>query len=197
MTRTFSVDKTYVPAIICAGLVLRLIVALRAPCIEMDGIGYATIADQFAKGLFRAGLNNVFSPLYPFFVSLLHLAVVADVELAGRLVSVFSGVLLIWVSFLFARRLFRDSGKATWVAALVAFHPYLVRYSGQALSESLTALLFTLAVFSFYVGWRKERRPVIGFSGFCLLLVQAAHPGPGCTRLQRTPCLAIMGVCTG
>jgi hypothetical protein len=165
----------YLPAVICAGFALRLLVALKAQCIEMDGIGYATIADQFGKGLFRAGLNNVFSPMYPFFVSLLHLAV-PDVELAGRLVSVFFGVLLIWISFLFASRLLCDSAKAVWVAVLVAFHPYLVRYSGQVLSESLAAFLFTLTVFSFYAGWQDRRRAALVVSGVCLLLTYLTRP---------------------
>jgi hypothetical protein len=98
------------------------------------------------------------------------------VELAGRLVSVFFGVLLIWISFLFARRLFHDSGKAVWVAVLVAFHPYLVRYSGQVLSESLAAFLFTLTVFSFYVGWQDRRRAALFVSGLCLLSTYLTRP---------------------
>ena len=37
-------------------------------------------------------------------------------------------VLLIWICFLFANRLLRDSRKALWTAAVVAFDPYLVRF---------------------------------------------------------------------
>ena len=175
MTRVFSAERMCLSAVVCAGFVLRFLIVLKTPCIEMDGIGYATIADQFGHGLFRQGLNNVFSPMYPFFVSLLHFAT-PDVELAGRLVSLFFGVLLIWISFLFARRLFNDGGKAVWVAVLVAFHPYLVRYSAQVLSESLTAFLFTLTVFSFYVGMQERRRAALAFSGFCLVLTYLTRP---------------------
>ena len=175
MTRAFSAERMYLSAAVCAGFALRLVVVLKTPCIEMDGIGYATIADQFGRGLFREGLNNVFSPMYPIFVSLLHFAT-PDVELAGRLVSLFFGVLLIWISFLFARRLFNDGGKAVWAAVLVAFHPYLVRYSGQVLSESLAAFLFALTVFSFYVGWQERRRAALALSGFCLVLTYLTRP---------------------
>jgi hypothetical protein len=175
LTKTFSVEKTYLSAVVFAGFALRLLVILKSSCIEMDGIGYATIADQFAKGLFRQGLSNVFSPMYPFFVSLLHLAV-PDVELAGRLTSLFFGVLLICLSFVLANRLFRDRGKAIWMAALVAFHPYLVRYSGQVLSESLATFLFTLVVFLFYVGWQDRRRGVLAACGFCLVLAYLTRP---------------------
>ncbi len=141
----------------------------------MDGIGYATIADQFAKGLFKEGLNNVFSPMYPLFVSLLHLAV-PDVELAGRVVSLFFGVLLIWISFLFANRLLGGSRKALWTAALVAFHPYLVRFSSQVLSESVATFLFTLSVFSFFLGWQERRRPALALSGLCLVMTYLTRP---------------------
>jgi len=141
----------------------------------MDGIGYATIADQFAKGLFREGLNNVFSPMYPLFVSLLHLAV-PDVELAGRVVSLFFGVLLIWISFLFANRLLGDSRKALWMAALVAFPPYLLRFSSQVLSESVATFLFTLSVFSFFLGWQERRRSALALSGLCLVMTYLTRP---------------------
>jgi hypothetical protein len=175
LTRSFSAEKFHLPAVIFAGFVLRSLVALKSPAIEMDGIGYATIAEQFSKGLFREGLNNVFSPMYPFFMSLFHLAV-PDMEVAGRVSSVFFGVLLIWVSFLFANRFFRDRTKAVWTAALVAFHPYLVRYSGQVLSESLATLLFALAVFFFYVGWQERSRPALVSSGLCLVMTYLTRP---------------------
>lgn len=175
MTKAHSFEKTYLPALLCAGFVLRLLIVLKAPCIEMDGIGYATIADQLARGLFREGLNNVFSPMYPLFVGLLHI-VVRDVELAGRLVSLFFGVLLIWISFLFADRLLRDKGRAAWAAALIAFHPYLIRYSGVVLSESTATFFFVLTVFSFYVGWQEQRRGILAASGFCLVLTYLTRP---------------------
>jgi 4-amino-4-deoxy-L-arabinose transferase-like glycosyltransferase len=175
LTKTFSLEKTYAPAIICAGFALRLLVVLKSVCIEMDGIGYATVADQFVNGLFREGLGSVFSPMYPFFVSLLHLAV-PDVELAGRLISLFFGTLLIWTSYLFAARLFRDRRKAMWTAALVAFHPYLVEYSGRVLSESLATFLFASSAFSFYIGWEERKRSLLALSGFCLVLTYLTRP---------------------
>lgn len=175
MTRALSVEKTYLPAVICAGLALRLIVVLRSSCIEMDGIGYATIADQFANGSFREGLGNVFSPMYPFFVSLLHLAL-PDVESAARFVSLFFGVLLIWVSFLLAKKLLQDRNKAILTAVLVAFHPYLIAYSGRVLSESLATFLFTSVVLSFYVGWQEHKRGALAICGFCLVLTYLTRP---------------------
>src|SRR5208283_1474018 len=121
-----------------------------------DGISYATMAEQFSKGLFGQALGSVFPPFYPLFIALFHFAI-PDVELAGRLVSLVFGMVTIYVSFLFARRLLHDETKAAWVAFLLAFQPYLVRYSGAVLSESIAVFLFAVTVFAFYVGWREGR----------------------------------------
>ena len=108
-------------------------------------------------------------------VGFFHL-VIPDVELAGRLVSLVFGMLTIWVSFLFARRLLRDGTKAVWVAFLLAFQPFLVRYSGAVLSESLAVFLFTVTVFAFFTGWREERRWCMVVSGLCLTLTYLTRP---------------------
>ncbi len=162
--------------VLAAGLALRSLVLFNFSAIEVDGTAYATIADQFSKGLFPEGLSNVFSPMYPAIIALFHL-LIPDIELAGRLVSLVCGVLLIYVCYLFARRLFVDDGrKALWVAFLVAFQPHLVVYSGQVLSESFTVLSFTLSVFAFYVGWQENRRAMIMLSGLFLVLTYLSRP---------------------
>jgi hypothetical protein len=99
-----------------------------------------------------------------------------DVELAGRLVSLVAGMLTVYLSFLFANRMLHDGTKAVWVAFLLAFQPYLVRYSGAVLSESLAVFLFAVTVFSFYMGWREERRWCMVVSGLCLTLTYLTRP---------------------
>ncbi len=121
------------------------------------------MADDFAKGLFSRAMESVFPPVYPLFVALFHL-VIPDVETAGRMVSLLRRPFDLHF-FLFARRFFRDEGKALWVALLVAFHPYLVRYSGAVLSEACAAFLFTATVFSFYMGWQEGKAPLHRHSG--------------------------------
>jgi len=160
---------------LAVGLVLRLVILLSAPAIELDGIGYATMAGQFAKGLFSQALGGVFPPVYPLIVASFHL-VVPDVELAGRLVSLVAGMLTIYVSFLFAKRMLHDGTKAVWVAFLLAFQPYLVRYSGAVLSESLAVFLFAITVFAFYTGWQGHQRWCIVVSGLCLTLTYLTRP---------------------
>jgi hypothetical protein len=172
---TYPSERICLLVALCTGLALRLLILLRASAIEMDGIGYATMAEQFVRGLFGQALGNVFPPFYPLFVGLFHL-VIPDVELAGRLVSLVFGILLIYVSFIFAKRILGSGGKAVLVAFLVALHPYLVRYSGTVLSESLATLLFTVTVFTFYTGWQEESRWCIVASGLCLALTYLTRP---------------------
>lgn len=154
---------------------LRVFILANNTAIEMDGVSYATMGDQISKGFFGQALSNVFSPMYPVFLGLFHL-VVRDLELSGRLVSLVSGMLVIYLSFLLGRKVSGSGTKALAVALLLAFQPHLVRYSGQVLSESLATLLFTLTVFCFYVGWQGHRRSFIAVSGFCLVLAYLTRP---------------------
>lgn len=175
MTTAYRRGGISIFPILFLGLAVRTYIVATSPAIELDGIGYATMAEQFAKGQFGRALGSVFPPVYPLFTALLHLAI-PDVELAGRLVSLVFGILLIYASFLFARKLLHDDGKALWVAFLLALQPYLIRYSGQVLSESCATLLFSVTVFFFYVGWRAERRGFIAASGLCLTLTYLTRP---------------------
>jgi 4-amino-4-deoxy-L-arabinose transferase-like glycosyltransferase len=163
------------PAITIVGCMLRILALVNNSPIEMDGIEYTRIGNAFSIGHFRDGLNSVFPPGYPFVIGLFH-AIVPDFELAGRLVSVVFGTFLICLSFFFGRKALKDDRKALFLSFLVAFHPYLIRYSGQVLSESLTTFVFTLALFSFYVGWQEHRRLLIAAAGFCLVLAYLTRP---------------------
>jgi len=175
LNRTFPSERVCLLIALATGALLRLPILLNAPAIELDGIGYATMADDFTRGLFGRALSSVFPPVYPLSVALLHLAI-PDVELAGRLVSFAFGILLIYVSFLFAKRLLRDDARALWAAILLALQPYLIRYSGQVLSESLATFLFATTVFTFYIGWQDGRRGYIAASGLCLTLTYLTRP---------------------
>lgn len=170
-----SYETKCLSAALFAALILRFFILVKADTIEFDGIAYATMGEAFLRGDFREALNNVFSPMYPLFIALFHL-VIPDVELAARLVSLVSGLVLIYVSFLFAKRLFNDTAKALWVAFLLVLHPYLIQYSGFALSESLATLLFTVTVFSFYYGWQTDSRVAVVVSGLCLTLTYLTRP---------------------
>lgn len=170
-----QIELKYLFAAMSGGCILRVLALLNNPAIEMDGIQYARAGEAFSAGRFGEGLSNVFSPGYPLFIALVH-SVVPDLELAGRLVSVLFGTLLIGLAFFLGKKVLKDDGKAVWLSFLVAFHPYLVRYSGEVLSESLAIFLFTLAIFSFYMAWQENGSIFAVLSGLCLALTYLTRP---------------------
>lgn len=171
--RSLSVNKRLY-LILLVGLLLRVFDMVNAVIIERDGIAYARMGENFARGAFREALSSVFSPFYPLVIALFHL-LIPDIELAGRIVSLVFGVLLIYVCFLFLKRLLDDK-KALVGAFFVAIHPYLVRYSAQVLSESLATFLFAATIYLFYKGWLERDVKAIGLSGFFLALTYLTRP---------------------
>ena len=160
--------------ILLLGFGVRSLDIVNARAIEMDGVSYAQIAEHLASGAFSEALRNVFPPFYPLVIALFHL-VIPDLETACRLVSLACGLLLICGSY-FALRRFVGAEKALWGAFFIAIHPYLARYSAQALSESLATLLFAATVFFFYVGYAEKSSWRIALSGFLLTLMYLTRP---------------------
>ncbi len=147
---------------------------MNAGAIEIDGVAYARIAECFARGAFGEALASVFPPFYPLGIAVFHL-VIPDVETAGRLVSLACALLLIYGSYVAAKRLL-GTEKALWVSLFIAIHPYLTRYSAQVLSESLATLLFGATVFLFYIGYTGKRARHIALAGFLLVLTYLTRP---------------------
>ena len=172
--QTVRNGNRYLLLILLIGLIVRLANVLSTSVIEIDGISYAFIAQAIARGEWGEVLKAVFSPFYPVLIALAHLFV-GDYELAGRLVSLVFGLLLVYVSYLFFRR-FLGERKALYACFILAIHPYLARYSGQVLSESLTTFLFMLTVLFFYRGWTEVKGLYVGLSGLFLVLTYLTRP---------------------
>jgi 4-amino-4-deoxy-L-arabinose transferase-like glycosyltransferase len=161
--------------IVSGGFFLRLVALLRGTCIELDGISYATMGHQLVRGEFSAVLRNVFPPMYPVFIGVVHL-IIPDVEVAGRFASLFLGTILIVFAYFFVKRMSGNGEKGLWAAFLVAVQPYLIRYSGQVLSESTATLLFTCTAFVFYIGWQENNRKLVAIAGLFLCLTYLTRP---------------------
>ena len=170
---SLSINKRFY-LILLVGLLLRAFDVVNAVIIERDGITYALMGENFTRGAFKEALSGVFPPFYPLMIGFFHF-LVPDIELAGRLVSLVFGVLLIYMCFLFFKR-FLDEKKALIGALFVAIHPYLVKYSAQVLSESLAIFLFTVTIYLFYKGWLDSDVKAIGLSGFFLALTYLTRP---------------------
>lgn len=131
-------------AILTLGFVLRLMSFIRSVTISDDGVGYMRVAEGFATGEYSATFHAVYPPLYPFFISLFS-NLTGDFETAGRLVSLIFGTVAIAVAYSLAKLIYNETiGLLT--ALLVAIHPYMIRYSGEVLTEGLYYTIFTLTV---------------------------------------------------
>jgi hypothetical protein len=153
----------FLVALILVGILIRIYNVFTASVIDLDGIQYVQVARDFMMGAFGKGLEGFRLPGYPTFIALFNLFV-PDVELAGRIVSLVAGLLLIALCLHFLK----DRKRGLWLAALVAIHPYLAQYSGRVLSESLATVLFVCSFFCFYEGLTTGNRMKVGAAGIFL-----------------------------
>ena len=162
-------------------LLLLLAFALRlgwmlynTQAIENEGTEYARIAQNLLAGKGYVGLlggpESMFPPLFPFLIAASSL-VTRDTEMAGRLVSIVMGSLLVLPVFFMGEKLF-GRRVAYLAAALIAVHPLLVALSASVYVEST---YLTLLFASLYFGMR-----VLDFDGvkqafFCGLMLGLAY----------------------
>lgn len=146
--------------------------------IENEGAEYARIAQNLLQGNGYKGIlggrEALFPPLYPFLIVATSF-VSRDTEIAGRLISIVSGSLLVLPVFFIGQRLFGP--RAAWLAAtLIALHPVLVALSASVYVE---ATYFTLLFAGLYFGIRVlnfDRPRDAIFSGLLLGLAYLARP---------------------
>lgn len=141
--------------------------------ISADGIAYVNIAKDFVDGRGLAGAVH-FPPFYPILVGLTSL-LVPDFELAGRLVSMVMGSLIVVPVYLLAREFF--DRRAGLIAAVLAISwPSIRSWSNEVMSQ---ATYMTLVLFGIYLLWRAWKRASWPFSllgGVCLCCAYLTRP---------------------
>jgi hypothetical protein len=150
-----TIDRSYwqrqrtLPLLLTLALVLRVAWwVTQVAAIENDGAEYARLAENWFGGRGFVGMFDgpqTFPPLYPALIGLFALPL-ANVEVAGRFVSLLSGVALVFVLYKLSGRLFGDAA-ALIAGLLTASHPLLVALSVSVYSESLTMLLVMVGLY--------------------------------------------------
>ena len=127
-------------------------------CISSDGIYYIEAAKDFFAGNIAAGLASVYPPGYPVLIAAVF-PLVGDWELAGQLLSLLFGVLLLWPLYLLFRDVYNER-VAVIACFLAAVSPFLARYSAHVRTESpflffsvLALLLFDRAIENKLLGY--------------------------------------------
>jgi len=173
--------KNALAALVAIGLAIRVYLSATSYCISGDGGAYIGMARDFAAGDPRKALTNVFSPLYPAIVALVH-AVLPNWEAAGNLVSVVLGSAAIVTVFGMTRALFDRRDLALGAAALMAIHPDMAAYSASVRTEAGFVLLAASVVWLLVASLKGQR----------LLMAAAAGVTGGVAYLYRTEAIGLL-----
>jgi len=153
--KKISTNKFYSLAILLTiALVIRIFFLRFEYAIGWDEVNYVKLGASGAIHGFNHVLHPYWSPLYPLTVALFG-KIIPDYELAGRLVSVLFGTLLIVPIYLFTVKYF--SKKAAWFCSLLyAFFPMMIESSVSALTESLYIFMAITGVILGFVTLLKK-----------------------------------------
>jgi 4-amino-4-deoxy-L-arabinose transferase-like glycosyltransferase len=125
-------------ALLVLAACLRIAMLPLQTVIESDGVDYALVAENLAAGdgLLPGGDLHflLWPPGYPALIAAVY-PLLGDSEMAGRLVSLGAGVLLVFLTWVIGRRLFGPVA-ATAGSLLVATSPALIVWDVKVLSES-------------------------------------------------------------
>jgi len=144
-------EKINLATLLLASVLLSIYLFVRSYVISLDGaFNYIPVAKLFVSGAYKDAIQYAaIQPLYAFLVALVS-RWVGDFELAGKLVSSFFGILIIFPVYFLGRQIF-DKKIAFVSALLLAIHPYIRRSSADVVKES--TYLFSLAL-GIWFSWK-------------------------------------------
>jgi 4-amino-4-deoxy-L-arabinose transferase-like glycosyltransferase len=155
---------------------LRLVLLFQPEVIHNDGTDYISHAKEVLAGNWAGGRS---SPVYPALIALAYHTLINNYELAGILVSVIFGTLLVLPVFYLGKEIF-DEKVGVLSGLLVAVQRFLHTPSGSVLTES-TYHFFIATLILF--GWRAFRQgkfhQVLLFSFFTSLAFLTRPEGIG------------------
>ncbi|RIK55915.1 hypothetical protein DCC62_30855 [candidate division KSB1 bacterium] len=139
--------------LLLAALLFRLLLLNFRYAVGWDEPHYLNLAASFIAGEFKNWLHPFWSPMYPMLAGLMA-ALISEVELAGRLVNVICGTLLLWPIYRLGVDLV-GRASALCAAAVLALYPPMAFASTSALAEPSYMLFASLGVWS---GWEALKR---------------------------------------
>ena len=166
-----SIRKSPLLWIFLLGLLVRVAWVLYDPAQPVsDFAWYDRMARNLATGVGYAiseGKPTAYRPpAYPLFLAVIY-RLINDSLLAARLGNAFLGAATILMTYYLARRNFSHR-EAVWGAALVAFTPSLILYSGLHASENLAVPLILATMLCLQIGVDQNRRGWFIISGLLL-----------------------------
>ena len=161
--------------LLLVSLLLSIYLFFQTYVISLDGaFQYIPIAKDFAFGLYQKALSHNQQPLYPLILAFVD-RWVSDFELAGRLVSSFFGILIIFPVYFLGKRIF-DEKIAFFSSLLLAIHPYIRRFSADVLKESTYLFFFATALWFAWRAIQDEKKYFFLFTPILSILAYLVRP---------------------
>jgi 4-amino-4-deoxy-L-arabinose transferase-like glycosyltransferase len=157
-------DGRVVCALCGAALIIRLYLIVTSYCISADGVAYIAMARDFHAGNNSRALAWVFSPLYPWLISVIF-RLTANWELAGELLSLFFGTATVALLYYLMREVFERRAVATCAAALSVIHPLLASLAASVRTEAGYMALLAASTLLFVRAVRLRQIAVIAADG--------------------------------
>lgn len=179
-------ESRLVICITAVALAIRLYLSLTSFCIAADGVLYVDMAREFNAGRPQRALASIFSPLYPWLISLAHY-LLPNWELAGDLISAAFGTATVALVYYLIREVFDRRDLAVGAAVLAAFHPDLAAYSASVRTEAGFICLMVAAVYLFIRGIKRRHTLTIAWAGAV----------GGVAYLYRAEAIGLPMVCVG
>lgn len=153
MVRDEKIELVLLFVLACA---LSTYLYLYTYVISMDGaFQYIPMAKLFESGSVKDAIRfGGQQPLYSFLIALVS-RWEPDFEVAGRLVSSFFGILILFPVYFLGRRLF-DQKIALLSVFFLVIHPYMRRFSADVLKESTYLFFLALAFWYALRTFQKE-----------------------------------------
>ncbi len=167
--------------IVALALLIRVVVSSLTFLISRDGVRFIEVACSLAANDMHRIVAEQYHPLYPFFIYLVHF-ISPDWSVAARMAAIIMGGLTVIPLFYISKTLF-DKRVAIITTLVYAFHPYAVRYSADALSESTYIFFFLCALWVGYKACHDKLRPLLALCAGVLV---------GCAYLTRPEGLGMM-----
>lgn len=176
MSDSFSLTKkemVLLGVFFFAALAIRLYFLQFYKVISADGVGYVRTAREIAKGSGLGGMT-VYGAVYPTLVAAAGF-LVKDLELAGRLVSVVMGSLLVVPLYLLSLEFFtRRAGLLACMLVLV--WPSLRSWSCEVMTQATYITLLLTGIYVMWLAWRKDSLPIAFGAGLIMSLSYLTRP---------------------
>ena len=168
-------EKIDLAILLLLSIILSLYLFFQTYVISLDGaFQYIPIAKDFVSGLFGKALSHTQQPLYSFLIALLS-PWVSDFEFAGKCVSTFFGILLIFPVYFLGKRIF-DERIAFLSTLLLAIHPFIRRFSADVLKESTYLFFLATALWFAWGTIQNEKKYAFLFIPLFSVLAYLVRP---------------------